>query len=174
MKKTSTLLLTLGVSAMLMASCSSSKDSQPTGTWTSQTPIVVTQAIDGARQASKVLTFDFSAPEAGKVTYTADYTVTAPFVTDSVSGSSQYQVKASVEGTYAAKAGEDDDYLLTFDTNTLSVQGTNAPELGPVTDDFLQSLTALAKIEDVEVSKDGSRMSFETDSPDVEYHFVKK
>lgn len=176
MKTTKTLILTLGLAAMFTA-CDSNKDENPSGSWTSAAPVSVTQGVAEAKSASKTMTFDFTATDsktAGDVVVTADYDVTSPVVTDSVTTDATYKVTASIKGTWTQEKGEDDDYLLSFDTNTLSVSGTDAPELGPVTDEFLTSLTTFTSIEDVEVSKDGTHMTFETKHPEVKYHFVKK
>lgn len=177
MKTSKALLLTmLGMGAVITA-CSHHSDDDPTGSWTSAAPINVTETVDGSTAASKVISIDFKAPvadAAGVVTLTADYDVTVPDVTDPATDSHSYQVTATITGTWTQDKDDHDDYLLAFDTNTLSVAGTNAPELGPVTDDFLTSLSSFTKIEDVEVSKDGTHMTFETDHPDVKYHFARK
>lgn len=178
MKITKTVLLTLGVAAALTA-CSKvgNNDDNPTGNWTSAAPVSVTQNVADATSATKSVSFDFNAPangEAGVVTYSADYDVTATIPTDSVPQTVTYKVTASVKGTWVQDTDDHDDYLLTFDKNTLSVSGTDAPELGPVTDEFLNSLAQFTTIEDVEVSKDGTHMTFETNNPEVKYHFVKK
>lgn len=171
MKTSKIFLCAMGLAAVMTA-CDHHKDADLTGSWTSAAPQSVTQSVAGATSATKTLSFDFTAPD--QMTMTAEYDVTVPEVTDSVTNSHSYQVTASVKGTYTLAKGEKDDYMLSFDTNTLSVSGTNAPELGPVTDDFLSSLAAFTKIEDVEVSKDATHLSFETDKPDVTYTFVKK
>lgn len=173
MKTTKALILTLGIAAAIsFTACDHHDNENPVGSWTSSAPQSVTATIDGATSASRTLSFDFETT--GDVVLTADYDVTVPFVTDSVSNSHSYKVTASVKGTYTRVKGENDDYTLTFDKNTVEVNGTNAPELGPVTDDFINSLSAFTSIEDVEVSKDGMHMSFETDKPDVKYNFVKE
>lgn len=175
MKTTKALLLTIGLTAAL-AACGHHNDDDPTGSWTSAAPQSVTQTVDGAKSATRTLTFYFNAPvgkEAGEMTFTADYDVTIPSATDSVASQS-YKATASVKGTWTQEADSHDDYLLTFDKNSLSVNGVDAPELGPVTDDFLNSLSQFTTIEDVEVSKDGSHMTFEVGHPEVKYHFVRK
>lgn len=171
MKTTKTILMALGVAAMFTA-CSSRVDENPAGSWTSAAPATVTAKVADATSASKVLTFDFVAPD--EVTLTADYDVTATVATDSVPWTVSYMATASVKGTYNRDSKDDDEYLLSFDTNTLSVSGTDAPELGPVTDEFLSSLAQFTKIDDVKVSKDGKHLTFEAGHPDVEYHFVSK
>lgn len=174
MKLSKTLLFgAAGLAVMFTACDSHHADENPTGSWTASVPAVVTSSIDGATSASKVVSFDFIAPvngEDGQVIYTADYEVTAP--TDSVP--LNYKVTATIKGTWAQNNDEHDDYLLTFDKNTLEVNGTDAPELGTVTDEFLNSLADFTSIEDVEVSKDATKMSFETSKPEVKYLFVKK
>lgn len=175
MKATKTILFSLGFAALLTACGHDQKNENPVGNWTSAAPVSVTASIANASTAQKSLSFDFTAPAAeanGTFTMTADYDVTpAAAANDSVQ---TYQVKATINGTWTQDTDDQDDFLLTFDKNTLSVNGTNAPELGPVTDDFLNSLAQFTTIEDVEVSKDGQHMTFETKNPEVKYHFVKK
>lgn len=174
MKITKTLLLSMGVAALFAACGHNVNDDDPTGNWTSAAPISVTAGVDGAKSATKALTFDFTKPESGdtgNLTLTADYDVTAPAANDSTVS---YKVTASIKGTWTQDVDDHDDYLLTFDKNSLSVSGTDAPELGPVTDEFLNSLASFTTIEDVEVSKDGTHLTFEAGHPDVKYHLVKK
>lgn len=169
------LLAAIGLTAVFTA-CDSQKDETPTGSWESAAPVSVTAGVAGASSASKTMTITFVAPQGdapGVVTVTADYDVALPASADSTAASS-YKATATIKGTWARDGKEHDDYLLTFDRNSLAVNGVDAPELGPVTDEFLQSVSALASIEDVEVSKDGARMKFETDHPDVTYNFVRK
>lgn len=176
MKVTKALVLTAAVAAMFTA-CSQHDDDNPTGSWTSSAPQSVTQSVVGATSATKSVSIDFQARDGkapGELTFTADYDVKATVPTDSVAKEVSYKVTASIKGSWAQDGDSHDDYLLTFDTNSLSVSGTDAPELGPVTDDFLTSLTTFTSIEDVEVSKDGTHMTFETKHPEVKYHFVKK
>lgn len=176
MKATKTILFSLGVAATaIFAACGTQAhdDDNPTGSWTASAPESVTASVPGASTASKTLSFDFVAPTEGtdgQVTLVALYDVTAP--TDSVPAS--YTVTASIKGTWTQDSDDHDDYLLTFDTNTLAVSGADAPELGPVTDDFLNSLAQYTTIEDVEVSKDGTHMTFEVGKPEVKLHFIKK
>lgn len=175
MKIPKSILLTFGVAALLTA-CGNSKtdDDNPTGSWTSAAPESVTAGVSGATSASKTLSFDFNAPvnnAEGELTLSSDYDVTAKAANDSTVN---YKVAASIKGTWVQDGDDHDDYLLTFDKNSLTVSGTDAPELGPVTDEFLNSLSTFSTIEDVEVSKDGTHMTFETKNPEVKYHFVKK
>lgn len=175
MKTINAILLSLGVAASFSA-CGHHGES-PVGNWTSATPESVTQSVTGAKQATRTLTLDFSAPANGAdgaVTMTADYDVTAA-VADSVANNGKYTVKAIVKGTWTqSKDDDDDDYLLTFDKNSISVSGVDAPELGPVTDAFINTLSTFSTVEDVEVSKDKKHMTFETKNPEVKYHFVSK
>lgn len=176
MKKSRAFIMALGLTALFSA-CSHHNDDNPVGSWTSAAPQSVTETVDGATSATKTVSIDFKSPVGdaeGEVILTADYDVTVPFVTDSVSDKTSYQVVAIVKGTWTKDGDSHDDYLLTFDRNTLSVNGTDAPELGPVTDDFLNSLAQYTSIEDVEVSKDGTHMTFETSRHEVKYHFVRK
>lgn len=145
------------------------------GTWTSSTPEVVVPAIEGTTSATAVTTFEFSEgteKSNGPVKMTTDYTVTTP---DSVGNPINYTVKASVEGKWTREEKGDDDYFISFDQNTLDVAGVDAPDgLGAVTANFLGSLAQYSKIEDVEVTKDGSVLSFELDHPDRKVSFTKK
>lgn len=176
MKTLKTIALALGAVA-LMTACAphGHDDDNPTGSWKAAAPESVAQLADSSKTAVKTLSVDFNAPvgdAAGTVTLTADYEVTPVNVADTVTKG--YQVVATIQGTWTQDVDDHDDYLLSFDKNSLSVIGTDAPELGPVTDNFLSSLASFTTIEDVEVSKDGTHMTFETKSPDMKYHFVKK
>lgn len=176
MKTAKAVVLTLGLTA-IFAACGHHNDDNPTGNWTAAAPEGVTEAVSGATNAMKTVSIDFIAPVdggAGELTLTADYDVTVPFVTDSVTNKTAYTATATIKGTWVQDVDDHDDYLLTFDRNSLSVNGTDAPELGPVTDEFLNSLSQYTTIEDVEISKDGTHMTFETKNPEVKYHFVKK
>lgn len=176
MKLTKLFVMALGV-AGVMTACSSYNDDDPTGSWTSSAPESVTEAVAGAKTATVVTSIDFNKPVGdadGMLTLVADYDVTAPVVTDSATTDVAYKVVATIKGTWAQDGDDHDDYLLTFDKNTLSVEGTDAPELGPVTDAFLNSLSKFSVIEDVEVSKDKKHLTFETKNPEVKYHYVSK
>ncbi|MDE6017842.1 MAG: hypothetical protein K2G85_03390 [Muribaculaceae bacterium] len=150
--------------AAALSSCSEDKN-EMIGTWTSSTPEVVIPVIEGTNSATAVTTFEFSEGSEksnGPVKMTTDYTVTAP---DSVGNPINYTVKASVEGKWVREEKGDDDYYLSFDQNTLDVAAVDAPDgLGAVTSSFLGSLAQYQKIEDVEVTDDGSVLSFELDN----------
>ncbi|MDE7097193.1 MAG: hypothetical protein K2O47_06850 [Muribaculaceae bacterium] len=160
--------------AAALSSCSEEKNAM-IGTWTSSTPENVVPAIEGSQAATAVTTFEFSEgaeKSNGPVKMTTDYTVTA---SDSVGNPVTYTVKASVEGKWTREEKGDDDYFISFDQNTLDVAGVDAPEgLGAVTANFLGSLAQYSKIEDVDVTKDGSVLSFELDNPDRKVSFTKK
>lgn len=179
MKTANVILVSLALGAAFVA-CDKNRDDDPTGNWTAAAPESVTATVDGAKSAMRTLSFDFKAPvngEAGQFTMTADYDVTATAPSDSDSTAVTdiaYKATATINGTWTQDADDHDDYILAFDTNTLSVSGVDAPELGPVTDNFLGSLATFSAIEDVEVSKDATHMSFETAKPEVKYSFVKK
>lgn len=171
MKNTKLLLAILGIGAVFTA-CADKQNESPVGSWQSAAPESVTGKIADAASASKTLAFTFEAPKGdsdGVVTLTANYDLVS---TDSVA--SPYTVTASIKGTWKAESVNDDDYILAFDRNSLTVTGTDAPILGPVTDDFISSLAPFTKIEDVKVSKDGKQLKFETDKPEVDYIFVAK
>lgn len=175
MKTATTLFMAIGL-ATAFAACDSHNDN-PTGSWTASAPENVTQAVADATAASKQVSIDFNAPqngEDGTLTLTAVYDVTSTVQTDSVPQEVKYQVTASINGTWAQDVDNHDDYLLTFDKNSLTVNGSGAPGLGAVTDEFLNSLAQYTSIEDVEVSKDGKHLTFESGKPEVKYHFVLK
>lgn len=176
MKITKALIVALSLAAALTA-CDSDKNDNPAGSWTASAPHTVTDAIAGAKSAVKTVSIDFNKPigeGAGQLTLTADYDVTLAKQAAEAPADTTYKVRATIKGTWTQDVDDHDDYLLTFDRNSLSVAGVDAPELGPVTDDFLNSLAPLTTIEDVEVSKDGTHLTFEAKHPDVKYHFVKK
>ena len=160
--------------AAALSSCSEENNAM-IGTWSSSAPETVVPAIEGSTSATAVTTFEFSEgteKSNGPVKITTDYTVTAP---DSVGNAINYTVKASVEGKWTREDKDDDDYYLSFDQNTLDVAGVDAPDgLGAVTANFLGSLGKYSKIEDVEVTKDGSVLSFELESTDAKVSFTKK
>ncbi len=160
--------------AAALSSCSE-ENNKMIGTWTSSNPEVVVPAIEGTTSATAITTFEFSEgtdKSNGPVKMTKDYTVTAP---DSVGNAVNYTVKASVEGKWTREEKGDDEYYLSFDQNTLDVAGVDAPDgLGAVTANFLGSLAQYSKIEDVDVTKDGTILSFELESTDAKVSFVKK
>lgn len=172
--KFGTALLAFGMLAGL-ASCDSHKDESPVGKWTSSAPEVVTANVAGASSATQTLSIEFVAPvsdeKSGDVIVSADYDVKGESATDSVG---TYTATATIKGTWSQDLGEHDEYLLTFDKNTLSVSGVDAPGLGAVTDAFLGTISKFTKLDDVEVSKDGSHLKFETKHPEVKYQFVKE
>lgn len=174
MKALNAFMIALGIAATgaTMVSCGHDDDSL-VGKWTSSAPEVVTESVTGASSAVRTLTFDFTAPTegtTGDLTLTANYDVTDAAATDSVAA--KYTVVATIKGKWSQDVDDHDDYLLQFDRNSLSVTGTDAPVLGPVTDSFLNSLSAFTSIEDVEQSKDKQHLTFETKNPEVKYHLV--
>lgn len=173
MKTLSTAIIAAALVASL-ASCDSHNEN-PEGSWTSASPESVTEQIAGAKSATQSLSLNFAPGEGetpGVVTLTADYDITLQ-PNDSVAAPA-YKTTATITGTWTRKGDDRDEYLLTFDPNSLSVSGIDAPELGPVTDAFLNTAARFTQIEDVEASKDGQHLTFETKNPDVEHHFVKK
>lgn len=174
MKTPKLLLLSLGIAA-LFASCGAKDDENPTGSWKSASPISVTENIIGASTATKTMTMDFSEPvgEApGEVVLTATYDVKLTPESDKPEAITSYQATATIKGTWMQSVDDKDDYILSFDRNTLDVKGIDAPELGPVTDAFINYIASLTTIEDVKVSKDKTNLSFETENPDVKYVLV--
>lgn len=176
MKKYLTFVMALGLVGAL-ASCSD-KTENPEGKWTSAAPQSVTEKIAGATSATETLTFNFAQAASGEatapLTLTAVYDVTVPASANDSTASASYQATATINGTWTRDVDEQDDFVLTFDRNSLNVTATDAPELGPVTDAFLGSLARFTSIEDVEVSKDGKHLKFETDNPDMKYRLVRQ
>lgn len=176
MKTTSALLIALGATAALTACSTKDSDENPVGAWTSAAPENVTTTVSGAASAMRVTDIEFAEPAQGEtsgaLSVAAKYTVTPTAEGDSVA--QPYVVDATISGTWTPKESDDNEYILAFDTNSLSVAGIDAPELGPVTDAFLSSLSQVTSIEDVKVSKDRATLSFEAGKPEVKYQFVKK
>lgn len=169
MKTTKVMLAALGFAALFTA-CDNKENENPTGSWQTAAPESV--QVAEASTASKTTDITFTAPQGdrpGDVTLTSNYELTG---TDSLA--TAYTIQATISGSWTAESGEDDDYILTFDRNTLKVSGTDAPVLGPVTDDFIASLAKYTKIEDVKVSKDSKQLKFEAGNPEVKYLFVAK
>lgn len=168
--------IALGAAFLALATaCDESHDI--TGKWTSAAPEKVTEQVADAQSAFVTTTFDFNAPvngEPGIVTYSADYDVTAPVADADTTKIVKYTVTANIQGTWSRDVDDDDDVLISFDRNTLSVAGNDAPELGPVTDAFLNSLSQFTTISDIEVSKDKAHLTFEVGHPDKKLHFVSK
>ena len=160
--------------AAAISSCSEDKN-EFLGTWTSSAPETVVPAIEGSTSATAVTTFEFSQgsdKSNGPVKMTTDYVITAP---DSVGNAINYTVKASVEGKWTREDKDNDDYFISFDQNTLDVAAVDGPDgLGAVTSTFLGSLSQYSKIDDVEVTKDGTGLSFELNGPDRKVSFTKK
>lgn len=175
--KTSQILFYSLAIATAFTACTQSKEENPTGKWVASAPQTVTSDIYGSTSANKVTTIEFQTPvdkQPGVVIYTADYDVTVPYITDSVANTKSYLVTATIKGSYVQDKHDDDEYLLSFDKNTLTVSGTNAPELGPVTNEFLNSITPLTAIEDVKVNKERTHLTFETKSPEIKFVYVAK
>lgn len=151
--------------AAAVSSCSTKSSDSIIGTWSAAAPEAVVPAIDGASSATALTTFEFKAGSdkaSGPVKLIKDYTVTLP--ADSVGKTESYTVNASIEGTWTCSDKECEDYTLSFDQNSLSVNGVGAPELGPVTSSFMSSLAQYTAIEDMEVSNDGKVMTFELEN----------
>lgn len=165
---------TAAVVAFALAGCAGDEN-KLIGEWQTAVPKSVKEKVADATYATQSLTIKFGQGEdvtTGPVELTSEYDMTAP--ADSAGNAANYKVTAKISGTWTRDVDDQDDYLLAFDKNSLKVEGKDAPELGPVTDLFLNSLARFSTIDDVEVSKDGKSMSFEIENPDATIQFVKK
>lgn len=161
------MLLGIGI----IASCS--HENKMIGKWETSAPSAVFPAIQGTVSASETSTFDFKEgkdSKSGPVKLTSVYTLILP--ADSAGVSAQSTVNASIDGTWTREDKDDDDYYISFDKNSLSVDAVGAPELGPVTATFLSSITKYSKLEDVEVNKEKTILTFE-DALDTKYVFSR-
>lgn len=160
------------LAAASFASCSDSNNI--TGTWETNTPSPVVPAIEGTVSAIQTTTFEFGKGDSkntGPLKLTTVYEMSLP--SDSVSEGGVSTVNATIEGTWTRDENDDDDYILAFDKNSLSVNAISAPELGPVTQTFLAGLSRFSKIEDVEISKSAGVLTFE-DHADAKYVLSRK
>lgn len=155
------------LSVAIFASCS--HDNNMIGKWETSAPSTVFPAIQGTVSSSETTTIDFkegSDSKSGPVKLTSVYTLILP--ADSTGVSAQSTVNATIDGTWTRDDNDDEDYYISFDKNSLSVDAVGAPELGPVTAAFLSSITKFSKIEDVEVNKEKTILTFE-DALDTKY-----
>ncbi len=157
--------MVLGIVAL--ASCSD--DNKMIGSWENSTPVAVFPVIEGTVSATETSTFDFAAgadSKSGPVKLTTVYQMTLP--ADSTGVAPMSTVNATIDGTWTRDDDDDDDFFISFDKNSLSVNAVSAPSLGPVTAAFLAGLSKYSKIDDVEVNKEGSVLTFE-DTADTKY-----
>lgn len=155
------------IGAAAFSSCSGGDEM--IGTWESSTPSQVFPTISGTVSATASTTIEFikgDTHKSGPVKLTTIYEMTLP--PDSTGVSALSTVNASIQGTWTRDDRDEDDFILTFDKNTLSVNAISAPELGPVTDTFMSSLSRYTQIDDVEVNKDKTILKFE-DTADSTY-----
>lgn len=144
----------------IFASCSDS--GKVIGTWKSSVPARVFPTIPGTVSSTSTTTIEFMKGDnskSGPVKLTTVYEMTLP--PDSTGVSALSTVNATVSGKWTINEKDDDDYYLTFDKNSLSVNAISAPELGPVTETFLSSLVRYTSIDDVEVNKEKTILKFE-------------
>ena len=154
--------------AATFASCSSDND-RMIGKWETATPTTVFPTIPGTVSSTATTTIEFSKgtdSKSGPVKLTTIYEMTLP--SDSTAMAPVSTVNASINGTWTRDDKDDDDFFLSFDQNSLSVNAISAPELGPVTQVFLSSLARYTRIDDVEVNKANTVLTFE-DTADSSY-----
>lgn len=155
----------VGVSTFI--SCSG--DDKFIGKWESSSPTMVFPTLPSTVSSTATTTIEFSKGterKTGPVKLTTIYEMTLP--PDSAGVSSVSTVNATIDGTWTRNDKDDDDYYLTFDKNSLSVNAVSAPELGPVTAVFLSNLARYSQIDDVEVNKANTILTFE-DTADSSY-----
>lgn len=187
-----------------VAAISCSEKPSYRGTWESITPENELTSFPGATTATSrtSLTFGEATDDgAGDVELTNDYTIvrTAPTADGSRTLTLNIDAKGLVKGKWTPDVDDEDDLLLNFDHSTLEITidgdkvtlASDTTGLAPervdslrtaVTDMVRQQLrtamTASANlysvISDVEVSKDGKTLGFETDHNDAKVRMQKK
>lgn len=159
----------LGIATL--ASCSDSD--KMFGVWETSNPSAVTPTLEETVSTIEVTTIEFikgSDKKSGPVKLTSRYELTLP--ADSTGLTHNSTVSATIGGTWIREDDSDDEFFLTFDRNSLDVSAISAPELGPVTERFLQNLSKFSKIDDLEVNKDKTMMTFEN-SANQKYVFKR-
>ncbi len=159
----------LGIATL--ASCSDSD--KMFGVWETSNPSAVTPTLEGTVSTIEVTTIEFikgSDKKSGPVKLTSRYELTLP--ADSTGLTHNSTVSATIGGTWIREDDSDDEFFLTFDRNSLDVSAISAPELGPATERFLQNLSKFSKIDDLEVNKDKTMMTFEN-SANQKYVFKR-
>lgn len=169
MKAINRILLGAAVLIGTAALASCSNDNKLIGKWETSTPAAVFPTIPGTVSSTATTTIEFSKgtdSKSGPVKLTTIYEMTLP--SDSTAMAPVSTVNATINGTWTRDDKDDDDYFLSFDQNSLSVNAISAPELGPVTQVFLSSLARYTRIDDVEVNKANTVLTFE-DTADSSY-----
>lgn len=189
---------------LLSGGCS--EDAVFAGRWRSVTPVSITQEIDGASNATSLLTIDFAEAgdrRGGKVEMTGDVDIAWMEAGDVYSGGKPYRLqvraKATCNGTWIYDMDDHDEILLSLNVNDMKVDLDPADLVFPayyansVPAEKLDSVKLSAAdnmrhevsrvmsaeflgfsvIEDMETDKDRKVLSFETRSPERDYHFVR-
>lgn len=186
--------------ALLMASCSD--NARFVGTWNGISPVDMSVRMPDVVRASSVVSVDFTLNQhktGGPIGLSGKLDVVKSLPGDSASSGVPYQLSipamASVRGVWTYDIDDDDDLLVNLDMSSLKVtvdrEGVrwlgNVPSAGA---DSLAAVTAttcerelthaaytdfsrFTVINDVDVDKSGSKMSFEIHSPEAEIYFVK-
>lgn len=186
--------------ALFMVSCSD--EARFVGAWSGISPVDMSVKMPDVVRATSVVSVDFALNQhktGGPVEISGKLDVVKSLPGDSASSGAHYELSipatASVRGVWTYDIDDDDDLLVNLDMSTLKVavdrEGVrwigNAPAVMP---DSLAAVTAAAcerelahaaytdfsrftVIDDVDVDKTGSKMSFEIHSPEAEIYFVK-
>lgn len=180
----------LSAGAMLPASCS--HENKIIGSWTASSPVSIGAEMPAAATATSLMTIDFMPAESGapaKFNLSTLIEATQAVRPDTLALDSPYEVSvaatASVSGTWSHDG--DEDILLAFDMNTLSVDvdpagvafsenmltGAQQPAVDSltartaeiwkrqITNVFKSSLHRYSKLDDVEVTAEGTALKFE-------------
>ena len=169
MKNKSRIFLSAAAVAGLAIFASCADENRIIGAWETTAPQPVVPTISGTISSTQTTTIEFAKgtdSKSGPMKLTTIYEMTLPG--DSTATAPLSTVNATISGTWTREDGDDDDYILAFDKNSLSVNAVSAPELGPVTEEFLSSISRFSTLEDVEVNKEKTIMTFE-DQRDTKY-----
>lgn len=180
----------LFLAGALFVSCDHKNDI--VGSWTASSPVSIGAEMPAAASATSLMSIDFLAPESGapaKFNLSTLIEATQAVRPDTLALDSPYEVSvaatASVSGTWSYDG--DDDVLLAFDMNTLSVDvdpagvafsenlltGAQQPAVDSlktrtaeiwkrqITNVFKTSLHRYSKLDDVEVTSKGTALKFE-------------
>ena len=179
--KKSHILCALAAAAFAWIATSCSGEPAFLGNWQSAAPSDAARWFPGAANASSQQTFRFAdnqSKDGGVFTYSSDYSVTE-------SAEQHYNATASVSGSWTYDVDDDDDLLLTFDMKSLRMDlesPSSSDSIGMrmmenarhrVEQAMMSEVGRYTVIEDIEVSRDKSSMTFETKNPEEKHHFRK-
>lgn len=196
MKKISSLLLVSALSGVLLLPSCNEKKSPFAGEWDGMAPVNVKSTLPGFDSA--LLTYaiafqDDATKTGGDVDIDGNYNLSRNVTLGASQIKASFSANASVSGIWNRDVDDDDDYLLNLDYSTVKVDidrnsislatpdSIPAAKLDSITSVWQQELTfafkenvsALSTIEDLEVSKDGNNMTFETKNPEQKLSFKR-